>query len=131
MNWGWLQTAATGGFLTEVGRRLFDFLDKWFERKRDRAEKEEERRRAEAETVERDDARLLAHKIRLKGCSEWAEVVDIVSTIHSYFDERPRYLKISSNRAFLEKYPKLGAPGKDLERWLTDLKQDVDTLRVQ
>jgi phage-related minor tail protein len=142
MNWGWFSTAAVGGILTELGRRLLDIGETWFKshteerrtiraEERERANKEADRKREQAETVERDDACLLAYKTRLKGCSEWAEAVDIVSTIHRYLDQRPRYLEISSNRDFLIKYPNLGAPGEDQEQWLADLKRDADTLRVE
>jgi hypothetical protein len=118
-------------------------VERIHEEERERAKKEDERRQLKAETLEQDNALLLALKAKVKGCHTWFEAVGYpggliqvgpIPAIHSYFQQRPQYLTISSNMDFLIKYPRGGPPDgfpDDGLDGLDDLKRDVDTLRVQ
>ncbi len=72
---------------------------------REEARKDAERQRARTENLEKDEATLLMYKTQVKGCTEETDAANIVKGIHSFFIQRPEYLRLQNNAVFLEKYP--------------------------
>ena len=72
---------------------------------REEARKEAERQRKKDERLDQDEAALLMYKTQVKGCTDEMDAANIVAGMHSFFVQRPEYLKAQSNAAFLEKYP--------------------------
>jgi hypothetical protein len=144
MNWSQLSIGAMAG---AVGTWLSGILKVGFEHWLDqrkalaaeeriiRTEKREEEKKA-AEKLERDDATLLMLKTDVRGFTDVTDAADAIPPIRTFFGKSPEYLKIPSNRVFLEKYPqdfrdKLCYDSDNFKASLDQLIQDLELLQLR
>jgi predicted nucleotide-binding protein len=93
--------------------------------------------RGASDRIKQDAARLRLYKIQIKGFSELLDAANIVTSIHSFFYDKPEYLNEASGR-FLEKYPlnfreQLAFNVQEsMKKWtLEQLRADVDALDIE
>jgi hypothetical protein len=144
MDWSQLSVGAIVG---AVGTWLSGILkvgfEHWLDQRKElaaeartiRAEKQEEARKA-AEKLERDDSTLLMLKTDVRGFTDVTAAADAILPIRVFFEKDPEYLKIPSNRLFLEKYSrdfkdKLCYDSDNFKPSLDQLKQDLELLQLR
>jgi hypothetical protein len=93
--------------------------------------------RRASDRIKQDAAKLRLYKIQIKEFSELLDAANIVTSIHSFFSDKPEYLNEASGR-FLEKYPlnfrdQLAFNVQEsMKKWtLEQLRADVDALDIE